>query len=116
MEFIGNKDFTVLTSQQFNEDAIFWKDLPIGVIFRIDHVYPMEMKFGRQIVLTLVTHEDNVFRVFATPPIKKALKNFGKSLVTTYIKSLGIRRIATNSGNRKFYDFEIVENPIRVEQ
>ena len=109
--FITTEDFDALTSPIFQEEMmLFWKDLPIQVIFRVEHVYLVQTKCGKLLVLVLTNHEGKVFQVYATNPIKNELKDFGKSGVTTttYIKSLGEKRRATNAGNRKYYDYEIV--------
>ena len=106
--FITMEDFNVLTSPNFQEETIFWKDLPIQVIFRVEHVYLVQTKWGKQLVLVLTNDEGKVFQVYATNPIKNELKDFGKTTTTTtYIKSLGEKRITTNAGNRKYYDYEI---------
>ena len=107
--FITTEDFDALSSPIFQEEIIFWKDLPIQVIFRVEHVYLVQTKWGKQLALVLTNHEGKVFQVYATNPIKNELKDFGKSITTTtYIKSLGENKIATNTGNRKYYDYEIV--------
>ena len=107
--FITTEDFNALTAPHFQEETIFWKDLPIQVIFKVEHVYLLQTKWGKQLVLVLTNHEGKIFQVYATNPIKNELKDIGKNLATTtYIKSLGEKKITTNTGNRKYYDYEIV--------
>ena len=108
--FITTEDFNALTAPNFQEETIFWKDLATQVIFRVEHVYLVQTKWCKQLVLVLTNHEGKVFQVYATNPIKNELKDFGKNLTTTtyYIKSLGEKKITTNTGNRKYYDYEIV--------
>ena len=104
--FITTDDFDALCSPICQEEIMFWKDLPI----QVEHVYLVQTKWGKQLALVLTNHEGKIFQVYATNPIKNEVKDFGKSGVTTttYIKSLGEKKIATNTGNRKYYDYEIV--------
>ena len=108
--FITTEDFDALSLPIFQEEIMFWKDLSIQVIFRVEHVYLVQTKWGKQLAFLLTNHEGKVFQVYATNPIKNKLKDFGKTGVTTttYTKSLGEKKIATNAGNQKYYDYEIV--------
>ena len=106
MGFISQEYFNTLAPKQFNDDVIFWKDLPVDVIFKVEQSYPVQTKWSEQLVLVLSTYEGTILRAYATTVIKKALKN--SSETTTYIRSLGAKRIVTNSGNRKYHDFDIV--------
>ena len=106
MGFISQEYFDTLALKQFDDDVIFWKDLTVDVIFKVEQSYPVQTKWGKQLVLVLSTYEGTILRVYATAAIKKALKN--SSETTTYIRSLGAKRIATNTGNRKYHDFDIV--------
>ena len=108
--FITTEDFNALTAPHFQEEIIFWKDLPVQVIFRVEHVYLVQTKWAKQLVLVLTNHDGKVCQVYATHPIRHELKDFSKNPATTatYIKSLGEKKIATNTGNRKYYDYEIV--------
>ena len=106
--FITTEDFNALTAPIFQEETIFWKDLPIQVIFRVEHVYLLQTKWGKQLVLVLSNHDGKIIQVYATNPIKNELKDFAKDITTTtYIKSLGEKKITTNTGNRKYFDYEI---------
>ena len=108
--FITTEDFDALSSPIFQEEIMSWKDLPNQVIFRVEHVYLVQTKWGKQLALVLTNKEGKVFQVYATNPIKNDLKDFGKTGVTstTYIKSLGEKKRATNAGNRTYYDYDIV--------
>ena len=68
--FITTEDFDALSSLIFQEEIIFWKDLPIQVIFRVEHVYLVQTSWGKQLALVLTNHEGKVFQVYATNPIK----------------------------------------------
>ena len=111
--FITTEDFDALSSSSpiVQEEIMCWKDLPIQVIFRVEHVYLVQTKWGKQLALVLTNHDGKVFQVFATNPIKNELKDFGKTggtSTTYYIKSLGEKKRATNAGNRTYYDYDIV--------
>ena len=69
--FITSEDFDALSSPIFQEEIMCWKDLPIQVIFRVEHVYLVQTKWGKQLTLVLTNHDGKVFQVYATNPIKK---------------------------------------------
>ena len=109
MAFISKEDFEALAStRRFEQKAICWKDLPIDVVFRVNQVLPTQTKWGGQLLLLLIDSDGYEFNVWSPHSVKKELKNFSQFLGTTYIKSLGEKERLTNTGKRKYYDFEIV--------
>ena len=82
-----------------------WKDLPINIVYRLDGVFPIQTKLSKEILLQLSDKDGYVISVWSPSNLKKALKTgYG----TTYIKSLGKKERITNSGKRKYFDYQIV--------
>ena len=61
--FITTEDFDALSSPIFQEEIIFWKDLPIQVIFRVEHVYLIQTKWGKQLALGVDKSKGRKIRV-----------------------------------------------------
>ena len=65
--FITSEDFNALTAPTF----------------QVEHVYLVQTKCGKQLVLVLTNHDGKVFQMYAANPIKNELKDFSKNLPTT---------------------------------
>ena len=52
--FITAEEFDAITSTlRYDEEAIFWRDLPVGVIYRVDQLYFAKTKSGKRFALVL---------------------------------------------------------------
>ena len=109
MQFISDEDFEALAARRrFEQEAICWKDLPTDGVFRVNQVLPVQTKWGGQLLLLLINNEGYEIKVWSPHSVKKELKNFDRIHGITYIKSLGEKERITNTGKRKYYDFEVV--------
>ena len=106
--FITDEIFEELAAPKRNmEDAINWCELPTHVIYQVKFVMPMPTKYGKQVLLVLISKEGSEIKVWAPTNVSKELKICTKSSNNTYIKSLGEKIARTSSGRKKrYYDFE----------
>ena len=120
MDFIYNKSLFIsdINFQQLFEEksqdepqAMYWKDLPMNIVYRVDGIFPTETKLSKEILLQLSDKDGYIISVWAPSAgnLKNELKNLPGGAITTYIKSLGQKEYLTNNSvKRKYFDYQIV--------
>ena len=106
--FISDLDFERLVLEKKDDPAaMYWIDLPINIIYKIDEVFPVQTKLRKeQLLLQLSDKHGNVISEWTPNNLKMVLKNLRG---TNYIKSLGCKECITNNGRkRKYFDHQIV--------
>ena len=106
--FISDLNFERLVLEKSDDPkAMYWLDLPINIIYKIDDVFPVQTKLSKeQLLLQLSDKDGNVISVWTPDNLKIELKNLRG---TNYIKSLGLKECITNNGRkRKYFDYQIV--------
>ena len=84
-EFISDVNFEQLVITESEPEAMYWKDLPINIVYRLDGIFPIQTKLSKEILLQLSDKDGYVISVWSPSNLKKALKSvYG----TTYTKSL----------------------------
>ena len=112
--FISDINFQKLVEERSEDEpqAMYWRDLPINIVYRIDGMFPTKTKLSKEILLQLSDKDGYNISVWAPAGnLKKELKNLpgGTTTTTTYIKSLGQKECVTNnSAKRKYFDYQIV--------
>ena len=101
---------TFLSVEQFEnlkQETIYkWRDVPTGIIFKIEDIVQIKTKKGDATVLCLSDHDGDQFKAWATSVIKEDLKN---RKGTCYIKSMGKTQSKTNP-EKFYYQYELVED------
>ena len=110
--FISDINFQKLVEERSQDEphAMYWKDLPINIVYRVDGIFPTETKLSKEILLQLSDKDCYAISDWSQSSgnLKKELKNLPGGALTTYIKSLGKKERITNSGKRKYFDYQIV--------
>ena len=104
-----------LTEDQFNERksqlgaVLPWREVPTGVIYRIEDVEAIQTEKGEAIVVNLMDKEGEKLKAFATSILKKDLEGFSSDF-SYFIKSLGLKNSTKNRG-QSYYQYELVKEP-----
>ena len=85
-DFIDDSAFEEKVQEQ-NQEAIKWKDLPTGVIYKILEVLEVDGKFGKSKILTLKDREGNTIRAWACPTLSKEKD----ALQGAFVRSTGFK-------------------------
>ena len=85
-DFISEDAFQEKVQDQ-NQEAIKWKDLPIGKIYKIVEVVEVEGKYGKSKIFNLKNREGETTRVWAC----HTLNNERDSLQGAYVRSTGFK-------------------------
>ena len=110
--FISDINFQKLVEERSEDEpqAMYWRDLPINIVYRVDGIVPIKTKLSKEILLQLSDKDGYNISVWAPAGnLKKELNNLPGGTTTTYIKSLGQKECVTNNSvKRKYFDYQIV--------
>ena len=90
--------------------AIPWKDLEVGVIFKIEDKREVPNgKFGSALILGISNAEGNRIQVWATQVIAKTLMPDGKEeiMLPCFIRPLGLKTCKMDA-NRSYHNFQLL--------
>ena len=103
MSFISLDQFDALKAD--NDNILKWRDVPTGVIYKIEFIEEIDTKKGEATILSLVDCDGDRFRAYATSILREDLKD-REGVV--YIKPLGKKESTRNPG-QSYYTYELVE-------
>lgn len=103
MPFLSAEQFDALKSE--HESIMKWRDVPTGIIFKIEYVEEIKTKKGDATVITLIDCDGERFQAWATSVLREAL--IGRT-GQMFIKSLGKKQSTKNPG-QFYYDYDLVE-------
>ena len=104
MPFISLDQFDALKAECDN--ILKWRDVPSGVIYKIEDVEEIKTKKGEATVVSLVDCDGDRFRAFATSILREDLK--GRTGVL-YIRPLGEKKVSTTNPGQSYYTYDLVE-------
>ena len=99
--FISEDAFQEKVQDQ-NQEALKWKDLPTGVIYKILEVGEVDGKFGKSKILTLKDRDGETTRVWACPTLNKEKG----SLEGAYVRSMGFK--LSKKSNQQYLSYDLV--------
>lgn len=100
-DFIGEDAFQEKVQDQ-NQEAIKWKDLPIGMIYKILEVIEVEGKYGKSRILTLKDRQGETARVWACPTLNKEKG----PLQGAFVRSTGFK--LSKKSNQQYLSYDLV--------
>ena len=100
-DFISEDAFQEKVQDQ-NQEALKWKDLPNGVIYKILEVTEVDGKFGKSKILTLKNREGETTKVWACP----TLNNEKGSLQGAFVRSTGFK--LSKKSNQQYLSYDLV--------
>ena len=74
-------------AREQNQEAIKWKDVPYGVIYKILEVLEVDGKFGKCKILTLKDKQGETNRLWACPMLNKEKD----ALQEAFVRSTGFK-------------------------
>ena len=89
------------------ENIMKWRDVPTGIIYKIETIEEIKTKKGPATVISLVDCNGLRYRTWATGMLSRDLKNRTGKL---FIKPLKKKESTKNPG-QFYYDYELVEQP-----
>ena len=87
------------------ESTLQWKELPLNIIFKIDHI--RQVSNGSAIVLTLIDRNDNICKVWALDRLCKALNKTKGCNSSLYLRAKGIKE--SKDTGRWYYDYDMIQ-------
>ena len=102
-DFIDDSAFDEKVQEQ-NQEAIKWKDLPTGVIYKILEVLEVDGKYGKSKILTLRNREGETIRAWACPTLNKEKD----ALQGAFVRSTGFKLSKKNKQEYLSYDLVMV--------
>ena len=106
MSFLSVEQFDALKAAQ--EKIMKWRDVPTGIIYKIEKKEYKNTEKGKATVLTLSDRDGKQLIVWATNILRDDLK---KRKGTCYIKPLEKKESTKNPG-QFYYNYELVEMPV----
>ena len=103
MPFLSSDQFESLILS--HESIMKWRDVPTGIIYKIESVEEVKTKKGDATVVNLIDCDGDRMRAWATSVLRDDLRN---KTVTCYIKPLGKKESTKNPG-KFYYDYKLVE-------
>ena len=103
--FLSVDQFEALKTEY--ENITKWRDVPTGIIYRIEAIEQIKTKKGPATVVNLVDCNGLRYRTWATGMLSRDLKNRTGKL---FIKPLKKKESTKNPG-QFYYDYELVEQP-----
>ena len=106
-----NKEMHFLTVDQFEalkseyESIKKWRDVPTGIIYKIESVEEVKTKKGWSTIVNLIDCDGLRSRAWATSVLSEDLKD---KTGTCYIKPLEKKESTKNPG-QFYYDYDLVE-------
>ena len=86
MDFLSEDEIDQRVQTQA-QSALKWRELSIGVIYRIDRVKPITTRYGPATILELMSRDNTKIEVWAPDRLVKELR---WSEMPRYIRSLGL--------------------------
>ena len=100
-DFINDNAFEEKVKEQ-NREALKWKDLPTGVVYRILEVVEVDGKFGKSKILTLKNREGHTFRVWACTGLCKEKE----ALERAFVRSTGFK--VSKKKKQEYFSYDLV--------
>ena len=100
-DFISEDAFQEKVQDQ-SQEALKWKDLPNGVIYKILEVTEVDGKFGKSKILTLKNREGETTKVWACP----TPNNEKGSLQGAFVRSTGFK--LSKKSNQQYLSYDLV--------
>ena len=100
-DFINDNVFEEKVKDQ-NQEAMKWKELPTGVIFKILEVVEVDGKFDRSRILTLKNREGEKIRVWAC----SGLNREKEPLKGAYLRSTGYK--VSKKSKQEYFSYDLV--------
>ena len=104
MHFLSADQFEALKLLE-QENIIKWREVPTGIIYKIENVEEVNTKKGNATVVDLMDHDGLRLRAWATSILRDDLK--GRTGIC-YVKPLEKKESTKNPG-QFYYDYELVE-------
>ena len=108
MHFLSADQFEALKLLE-QENIIKWREVPTGIIYKIEKKEGKNTEKGKATVLTLSDCDGKQLRVWATSLLRDDLK---KRKGTCYIKPLEKKKESTKNPGQFYYNYELVEMPV----
>ena len=105
MSFISIDEFETFKAE--HETILKWRDVPTGIIYKIENVEEIKTKKGDATVMDLIDCDGDRLRAWATSVLAKDLKGRNGKL---FIKPLEKKESTKNPG-QFYYDYDLVERP-----
>ena len=105
MEFPAEVEFN--DYKAWHESRLKWQNVPTGVIYHIESVKRISIKFVRSMVVSLVDKNGKALKVFSTRGFEIDLTDFSQK-EKWFIRQLGKQQSSRNP-SRSYYHYEIVQ-------
>ena len=100
-DFFNDNIFEEKAKDQ-NQEALKWKELQTGVIFKILEVVEVDGKFGKSMILTLKNREGEKIRVWAC----SGLNREKEPLEGAYLRSTGYK--VSKKSKQEYFSYDLV--------
>ena len=100
-DFIDDSAFEEKVQEQ-NQEAIKWKDLPTGVIYKILEELEVDGKHGKSKILTLKDREGNTIRAWACSTLCKEKD----ALQGAFVRSTGFKM--SKKTKLQYFSYDLV--------
>ena len=100
-DFISDSEFEEKVQEQ-NQEAVKWKDLPIGVKYQILETLEVDGKYEKSKILTLKDREGKIIRAWACSTLSKEKG----TLQGAYVRSTGFK--LSKKSNQQYLSYDLV--------
>ena len=104
MDFPSEEEFAKQAKSTVYPPTLKWRDLIVGVIYRIDNYRAIPTKFGISTILEISKINNDKVEVWAPTRLVQDLES---SSMPRYIRPLGLVS-CTGDSNRNYYKYELM--------